>query len=206
MELKGITGTILQEAKESAEIIINDAKQLAIKTVNKQKQMGIKDAKEKRASTLKKAKNEATMERLHKIANSKITANWVVLSRKDEIINSVIDETKKRLIKFTKTKDYSLLIEKQIIEGATVLGGNTIELILNRKDSKLQLDLTKLSKKISSITKNNTKIKLSTEKNRSIGGIMLKTSDRKIILDYTFDDLLKQKEKMIKNEISNLLF
>jgi V/A-type H+-transporting ATPase subunit E len=206
LELQGITGTILLEAKESAEIMINDAKELAIKSIEKQKQMGIKEAKEKRASILKKATNEMNMERLHKIANSKITANWVVLSRKEEIINSVIDEAKKKLLEFTKTKEYLPLIEKQIIEGSIVLGGETIELILNRKDSKLPLNLNKLSKKINSITKKNTKLKLSTEKNQSIGGVMLKTSDSKIILDSTFDDLLKQKEKMIKNKISNLLF
>ena len=206
MELQGITGTILLEAKESAEIMIKDAKEFAIKSIEKQKQMGIKEAKEKRASILKKATNEMNMERLHKIANSKITANWIVLSRKEEIINSVIDEAKKKLLEFTKTKEYLPLIEKQIIEGSIVLGVETIELILNRKDSKLPLDLNKLSKKINSITKKNTKLKLSTEKNQSIGGVMLKTSDSKIILDSTFDDLLKQREKMIKNKISNLLF
>lgn len=206
MELQGITGTLLKEAKDTAEMIINDAKDLAIKNVEKQKQMGIKEAKEERASILKKATNEMNMERLHKLANSKITANWIVLSRKEEIISSVITEAKQRLMKFTKTKDYLLLIEKQIIQGAAALGGKTIELILNRKDSKLPLNLAELSKKISSITKNKTKIKLSTEKNQTIGGVMLKTSDNKIILDNTFDDLLKQKEKMIKNKISNLLF
>lgn len=206
MELQGITGTLLKEAKETAEIIINDAKDFAIKKVEKQKQMGIKEAKEERASILKKATNEMNMERLHKLANSKITANWIVLSRKEEIISSVITEAKQRLMKFTKTKEYLTLIENQIIQGASTLGVKTIELILNKKDSKLPLNLAQLSKKISSITKNNTKIKLSSEKNQAIGGVMLKTSDGKIILDNTFNDLLKQKEKMIMNKISNLLF
>ena len=205
MELQGITGTILLEAKESAEIMINDAKELAIKNIEKQKQIGIKEAKEKRASTLKKVTNQVNMERLHKIANSKITANWIVLSRKEEIIRAVIDEAKKRLMKFTKTKDYWSLLEKQIIEGALILGGKNLELVLNKKDSKLPLNLTKISKKINSITKKNTKLKLSTEKNQAIGGVILKTSDSKIILDNTFDDLLKQKEKIIKNKISDLL-
>lgn len=206
MELQGITGTILLEAKESAELIIDDAKKLAEKMVKKQKHLGTKEANEKRLSILKKAANEADMERLHKIANSKITSDWIVLARKEEIIRSVIEEAKIRLRNFTKTKEYIPIIENMIMEAGTILGSNNIEVILNKDDTKLPLDLKKLSEKIRLRTGNKVKLKISDEKNNAIGGVLVRPSDKKILMDNTFDDLFKQKEKIIKNKISELLF
>lgn len=206
MELQGITGIILQEAKESAEITINDAQELAEKMITKQRQLGTKEANVERLSMLKKATNEADMERLHKIANSKITSNWIVLSRKEEIIASVTKEAKKRLQKFTQTKKYVPILENLIIKAGIILESNKIEVLLNEKDSKLLLNLNKLSKKISSRTKTKVELNLSTEKIQVIGGAMLKTDDGRVVMDNTFDDILKQKEKIIKDKISEILF
>jgi vacuolar-type H+-ATPase subunit E/Vma4 len=206
LELQGITGIILQEAKESAEITINDAQELAEKMITKQRQLGTKEANVERLSMLKKATNEADMERLHKIANSKITSNWIVLSRKEEIIASVTKEAKKRLQKFTQTKKYVPILENLIIKAGIILESNKIEVLLNEKDSKLLLNLNKLSKKISSRTKTKVELNLSKEKIQVIGGAMLKTDDGRVVMDNTFDDILKQKEKIIKDKISEILF
>jgi vacuolar-type H+-ATPase subunit E/Vma4 len=206
LELQGITGIILQEAKESAEITINYAQELAEKMITKQRQLGTKEANVERLSMLKKATNEADMERLHKIANSKITSNWIVLSRKEEISASVTKEAKKRLQKFTQTKKYVPILENLIIKAGIILESNKIEVLLNEKDSKLLLNLNKLSKKISSRTKTKVELNLSKEKIQVIGGAMLKTDDGRVVMDNTFDDILKQKEKIIKDKISEILF
>ncbi len=206
MELQNITNTLLQEAKESAKMIINDAQELSEKMITKQIQLGIKEANSKRLLMLKKAANEADMERLHKIANSKITSNWIVLSRKGEIIATVMKEAKKRLQNLTQTKKYVPLLENLIIEAGVILGGNKLEVVLNSQDSKLFLNLNKLAKKISAITKTKSSLTLSKEKIRVIGGAIVKTSDGKIIMDNTFDDILKQREKILKSKISKILF
>ena len=106
MELQSITGTILQEAKETAELMIIDAQKKAETMIKKQKALGIKEAKAERLWILKKAESKADFNRIHKIANSKITSNWIVLSRKEEIISSVLSEAKKRLQDLTHTKKY----------------------------------------------------------------------------------------------------
>ena len=206
MELQSITGTILQEAKESAELIIKDAKELAKAILEKQRQLGMREAKAISSSRLKKTINEANAEQLRKIAQAKISSNWIVQSRKEEIIAGVIDETKKRLHKLSQTQKYISVLEKLIIEAGIILGGNKLEVVLNAQDSKLPLKLNKLAKKISAITKTETKLKLSKEKIRTIGGAMLKTSDGKIIMDNTFEDILNQREKSLKAKISKILF
>ena len=206
MELQSITGTILQEAKESAELIIKDAKELAKAILEKQRQLGMREAKAISSSRLKKTTNEANAEQLRKIAQAKISSNWIVQFRKEEIIAGVIDETKKRLHKLSQTQKYISVLEKLIIEAGIILGGNKLEVVLNAQDSKLPLKLNKLAKKISAITKTETKLKLSKEKIQTIGGAMLKTSDGKVIMDNTFEDILNQREKSLKAKISKILF
>ena len=206
MELQNITNTLLQEAKESAKMIINDAQELSEKMITKQKQLGTKEGNTKRLLMLKKATNEADMERLHKIANSKITSNWIVLSRKEEIIATVMKEAKKRLQKFTQAKKYVPMLENLIIEAGVILGGNKIEVLLNEEDSKLPLNFSKITKRVSSRTKTEVKMSLSKEKIQVIGGVVLRTSDGKVMMDNTFDDILRQKEKILKDKISKILF
>ncbi|MCK5625549.1 hypothetical protein KAI11_01705, partial [Candidatus Bathyarchaeota archaeon] len=89
---------------------------------------------------------------------------------------------------------------------AVILGGKKIEVILNEEDSKLPLNLTELSKKVSIRTKTELELTLSKERIHVIGGVMLRTHDGRIAMDNTFDDLFKQKEKIIKNKISEILF
>lgn len=206
MELQNITNTLLQEAKESAKMIINDAQELSEKMITKQKQLGTKEGNTKRLLMLKKATNEADMERLHKIANSKITSNWIVLSRKEEIIATVMKEAKKRLQKFTQAKKYVPMLENLIIEAGVILGGNKIEVLLNEEDSKLPLNFSKITKRVSSRTKTEVKMSLSKEKIQVIGGVVLRTIDGKVMMDNTFDDILRQKEKILKDKISKIMF
>jgi len=206
LELQNITNTLLQEAKESAKMIINDAQELSEKMITKQKQLGTKEGNTKRLLMLKKATNEADMERLHKIANSKITSNWIVLSRKEEIIATVMKEAKKRLQKFTQAKKYVPMLENLIIEAGVILGGNKIEVLLNEEDSKLPLNFSKITKRVSSRTKTEVKMSLSKEKIQVIGGVVLRTIDGKVMMDNTFDDILRQKEKILKDKISKILF
>ena len=97
-------------------------------------------------------------------------------------------------------------MENLIIEAGIILGGNKLEVVLNAQDSKISLKLNKLTKKISARTKTEIKLKLSKEKIRTIGGAMLKTSDDKIIMDNTFEDILNQREKSLKAKISKILF
>jgi vacuolar-type H+-ATPase subunit E/Vma4 len=114
LELHGITDTILQEAKETAEIILKEAQEFGDSILEKQRQIAIKDAETQRSLLLKKTANEAEVKRLRKLAKAKITANWIVLSKKEEIISAVLTEAKKRLQYMTKTEKYATVLESLI--------------------------------------------------------------------------------------------
>ncbi len=206
MELHGITDTILQEAKETAEIIIKEAQEFADLILEKQSQIAIKNAGTQRSLLLKKTANEAEVKRLSKIAKAKITANWIVLSKKEEIISAVLTEAKKRLQYMTKTEKYASVLETLIISAGITLGGNSLEVIINEADSDLPLPFEKMQEEISKKTGSKTKLALSKEKIRVIGGAILKTANGKIMMDNTYEDIFMRISQELKSKISEILF
>ena len=194
------------EAKESAELIIKEAQDFAESLLEKQKQLGINDATAKGTLLLKKATGEIEIERLRKIANAKITSNWIVLSKKQQIISKVINEVENRLREMVKTQEYASILEKLITEAGILLGGKELEVLLNEKDSKLSLNLAEIAKKVSAKTQTKAKLSLSKETIPAIGGTTVRTKDGRTIMDNTFDDILRQQEKVIIAKTSEILF
>ena len=206
MELHGITDTILQEAKETAEIILKEAQEFGDSILEKQRQIAIKDAGTQRSLLLKKTANEAEVKRLRKLAKAKITANWIVLSKKEEIISAVLTEAKKRLQYMTKTEAYASVLESLIISAGIALGGNSLEIILNEADSALSLPIEKMQEEIRKKTGSKTKLALCKEKIQVMGGAILKTANGKIVMDNTYEDIFLRRSQELESKISEILF
>lgn len=201
-----ITEMIVEEAKKSATHIIHEAEKSVEDTLKKQKQRGIQRANEAAKLLLKRATGEAEFNRLNTIANSKIEANWVILSKKETWIDNVLNEAKKELKVLTQSKKYIPILDKLITEASVVLGGKELEVLLNPHDSALPLKLGNIAKKISEKTGIETKLKLSEEKPEVIGGAIVRTADGRIIMDNTFDDILRRREKKLRSAIARILF
>jgi vacuolar-type H+-ATPase subunit E/Vma4 len=201
-----ITEMILEEAKKSAEHILQEAKKSAEDTLEKQKQRGVQKANESAQLVFKKAESEVELNKLRSMANAKIKANWVILSKKETWIDNVLNEAKNKLRILTESKEYIPILEKLIIEAGIILGGKELEVLLNEKDSALSLKLDKLAKEISEKTGVETKLRLAEEKTKVIGGAMLRTANGKIIMDNTFEDILKRREKDIRSKMAKILF
>ena len=201
-----ITEMIVKEAKKSAEHIFQEAEKSAEDTIKKQKQRGVQRANEAAKILLKKAESEAELDKLNSIANSKIKAKWVVLSKKETWIDNVLSEAKNELKVLTQSKKYLTILEKLITEAGVILGGKELEVLLNTQDSALLLKLDNIAKEIGEKTGVKTKLKLSKEKIEVIGGAMIRTDDARIIMDNTFDDILRRREKELRSEIAKILF
>src|SRR3972149_5997636 len=107
-----ITEMILQEAQKSAEDIIQEAQKSAEHTLEKQRQLGVQRANELAQSLLKKAQREAEVDKLRSMANTKIRATWVILSKKGKMIDNVLKEAKNKLRTLTESKEYIPILEK----------------------------------------------------------------------------------------------
>jgi len=201
-----ITEMIVEEAKKSAEHTLQEAEKSAEDTLKKHKQRGVQRANEAAKILLKKAESEAELYKLNSIANSKIKAKWVILSKKETWIDNVLTEAKNELKVLTQSKKYLSILEKLITEAGVILGGKELELLLNTQDSALPLKLDNIAKEIAEKIGFETKMNLSKEKTEVVGGAMVRTADGKVIMDNTFDDILRRREKELRSEIAKILF
>ena len=201
-----ITEMIVEEAKKSAEHVLQEAEKSAADMLKRQKQRGVQRAKEAAEILLKKAESEAELNKLNSIANSKIKAKWVILSKKETWIDNVLNEAKKELKILAQSKKYTPILEKLITEAGVILGGKELEVLLNPQDSALPLKLDNLAKEISEKTGCKTKLNMSKEKPEVIGGAIVRTADGKLIMDNTFDDILRRRERELRSEIAKILF
>jgi V/A-type H+-transporting ATPase subunit E len=206
LEQSDITDTILQEAKETAKTIIKEAQEFEGSIMEQQRQMAIKDAETQGSVLLKKTANEAEVKRLRKLAKAKITANWIVLSKKEELISAVLAEAKRRLQHMTKTEEYASVLESLIISAGIVLGGSSLQVVLNEADSALSLPFEKMQEEICKKTGSKTKLVLSEEKIQVMGGAILKTANGKIAMDNTYEDIFLRRSRELKSKISAILF
>lgn len=130
----------------------------------------------------------------------------IILSKKEQIINNVLDEVKRRLKILTQSKEYISILEKLILEAGIILGGGELEVQLNAHDSKLPLNFDRIAAEVSKKTGVETKLKLSEEKIEAIGGAIVKANNGKIIMDNTFDDIINRQERIFRLKIAKVLF
>ena len=126
--------------------------------------------------------------------------------KKELWIDNVLNEARNKLKIMTTTKEYLPILQKLITEAGVILGGKDLEVLLNPQDSALALKLDDIAKKITEKTGFETKLKLSKEKLEVIGGAVVRTANRKVIMDNTFKDILRRREKELRSEIAKILF
>ena len=200
-----ILDRILNDAKEEAKAIVKEAKKSAEVMLENQRQMALRNAEKEALYLLRRAENEADIIRGKVTTDVKRRTGWAVLFEKDRLITSVLNEVKSRLVNLQKSEEYLPVLEKLIVDAGIVLGGGTLEVMLNENDSSLPLKLNKLEKKIADGTGVKTRLKISKQQTKAVG-VMVKTVDGKIFVDNTFEAILSRRERELRLKIARILF
>lgn len=198
---------LLSEAHETAENIIQNAKKTVQVTLEEQRKKGRERAREIVTSINKKAQNELVIIKLRYTASAESKAKWLILEKKHALIENVLNQVTDELLTLIETDKYLHILENLIVEGGTILDTTDLEVILNERDSTLQLDLDKLAEKIGERTGNKTNITKSEKISDVIGGVIIHaTGEDKIIMNNTFESMLNNSESDIRFKIAQTLF
>lgn len=197
---------LLSEARETAEKIIQDAKKTVQDTLKEQRKKGRESAREKVILIGQKAQDDAVINKLRDKASTESKANWLILEKKHELIENVLNQVKDELRTWIKTDKYVHVLENLIVEGCINIGLTDFEVILNESDSTIPLDLNKLAENVGEKTGLKTMITKSAKKIDAIGGAIIQTTDGKIIIDNTFEGMLKYSDSEIRLKIAQTLF
>jgi len=205
-EMHGIVDRILYDSRKKAKSIIKEARKSADMMLEKQKESARQKAGEKVSSMLKKTESDLATIRGTVFTDVRRKASWTVLYEKERLVTNVLDEVKTKLEALSQSKKYISVLETFIVDAGTVLGGGTLEVLLNKRDSTLPLKLNELAKAITEKTEKKTQLKLSKQKIETFGGAVVKTVDDKIVADNTFEAILKRREKELRFKIARILF
>lgn len=197
---------LLSEARETAEKIIQDAKKTVQDTLKKQRIKGRESAREKVILINQKAQNDVVINKLRDKASTESKANWLILEKKHLLIENILNQVKDELRTLIKSDNYIQVLENLIVEGCINIGETDLEVILNEKDSTIPLDLDKMAEIVCKKTGLKTKITKSAKKIDAIGGAIIQTINGKIIINNTFEGMLKYSEREIRLKIAQTLF
>lgn len=174
------------DVEEKAEEIINKA--------NEEAKLIIKEAEEKA---------ERIAENI--ITGAKIRANWNILFEKKKLIDETFERLKNELKDFTKTSKYEEFLQVLIEKSVMIAGEEELEVILNKEDSE-RIFLEEISKRVSEKLGKHIKLVRSTNPIDTIGGVIVKSKDEKIIVNNTFESIIRVKRKDLEPTISRILF
>ncbi|MHA1521432.1 MAG: V-type ATP synthase subunit E [Promethearchaeota archaeon] len=206
MSVNPLIEALLTKAHETAEKIILNAKKKVKDTLKEQQNKGGDKAREVVMSIDTKAQNDFMTNMLRKTASSEIKAKWMILEKEHALIDNVINQVRDELRLLIKKEEYLQILENLIVEGGIILEAPELEIILNERDSTLPLDMGKLGKIIGEKSSLNIKITKSAKKIEAIGGAIIQTTGGKIVVNNTFEGMLKNSESEIRYKIAQILF
>ena len=172
-----IVEALLSEANETAEKIIKDTKRAVQNTLEEQRKKGRERAKERVMSIDKKAQNDSKIIKLRNTVSAENEAKWLILEKKQALIENILNQVKDELSTLIKTDKYIHVLENLIVEGGIIVEKTDLDVILNERDSTLPLDLDKLAEMISKKTGKMTKITKSKKRINVMGGVIIQTPD-----------------------------
>ena len=204
-DVQKIVNRILQDAREEAQSIFAEAQRAAQMLLEDRRESARQRAGEDAQFILKRAENEAQVARGKAIMDAKREEGWKVLSEKERLVSSVLNEVKSKLAALPESEEYVRFLKKVIVDAGTALGGGKLEVVLNKDNSSPPLRISMLAESIAENTGVKTQLKISKEKIDAHGAIV-KTSDGRIVVDNTFEAMLKRREKELRFKIAKILF
>jgi vacuolar-type H+-ATPase subunit E/Vma4 len=183
------TEKIIEQIQKDAEKEIKEIQLSAEKQAETIILEAKKQAKEEADNILENGKKQA--ENIHRIIISKENQDIKreIMNSKEKIIDECFIKAHQKL-SIIKGKPYEDTVSKYAQEGIKKLGKDCSVLISRNEDKKIIETLG---------LKSSGNIEAS-------GGIKLVSKDGKIILDYTFDGILKRDKDKIRNKVGKLLF
>ncbi|MCS7140290.1 MAG: V-type ATP synthase subunit E family protein [Candidatus Nezhaarchaeota archaeon] len=204
--LEGLIEAIVNEAKAEAQKIIAKAKEKAEEVIKK----AIDDARCKAefeaSDIIKRRREEALRVKRSELAKARMDAMKKVLDYKEKLIESVFEEAKKRVQDIVKTQEYKMRLIEILKEAVRVLGGGIIEVRLSRRDLSLNLDLNVIARELSDELNKPVELRISNNPGDFLGGLVARSIETGIEVDYTIEGILERKHKNLRIEVAKQLF
>ena len=202
-----ISKRIIEDAVKEAELILRSAKEEAKKMIEEQRKRAVEDATKEISILVKRAKEEAEALKRKILSEADIKVKWMIIEEKRRIIDEVLKAALARMEEYARSKsEYVEYLKRTIVRAGVILGGGDLRILLNKRDSKLNLDLEELARAIEMETGVRTTLSISDTNISTVGGFILESADGKRRLDSTFEGLLRTRARQLQIELARILF
>ena len=167
---------IINEARRSASDLKKDAD---IELSQKLKQL--QDQGEKRTTI---------MRNIH-LSEARRKTRRSILSAKEELIEKCFNEARERLRNLSGEK-YRSIMAKLVKEALALVGDSAVATLTRAEDKNILSAYPKITVK--------------SEIAKGLGGLIIESADGKIVVDNTFDAILKRQMEEIRTEVANILY
>lgn len=187
---------------ERIELDFQQKKKKLVKYYESQRSTIIKDNEKRKKEAIASATKDAITKKQQMILRSRSAMHLEVLKKKQEFIERIIEEVKKKTRTFTATAEYIEFLKEAIKQ------------VLSRFSDDQFVNFSFSSDDI----KNNQKVILSTIKsfrdedtykieadNSLIGGVFVKSGDGRLEIDFTVNNIMEDSKKLIGEYLSSWL-
>ncbi|WP_405305052.1 V-type ATP synthase subunit E [Methanobrevibacter sp.] len=197
-----IVSSIMSEAQEKADVIIQDANAEVSQITAKAE----KTAEAEKLKILDNGKKQSDMRYQQIISEAKMNARRAKLGAKEEVIEAAFNQATGELkaIAAEGNEDYEHSLSKMIKEAADEINRDDLIIHLNEADTnKFKQDLSSTGS--DSFELDGFKFTLG-EPIKSIGGVILKTSNGDIEVNNTIEARLERFKSILRSEVAEILF
>ena len=187
---------------ERIELDFQQKNKKLVKYYESQRSTIIKDNEKRKKEAIASATKDAINKKQQMILRSRSTMHLEVLKKKQEFIERIIEEVKKKTRTFTITVEYIEFLKEAIKQVLSRFSGNQFVNFSFSSDD----------------IKNNQKVILSTIKsfrdedtykieadNSLIGGVFVKSGDGRLEIDFTVNNIMEDSKKLIGEYLSSWL-
>jgi len=187
---------------ERIELDFQQKNKKLVKYYESQRSTIIKDNEKRKKEAIASATKDAITKKQQMILRSQSTMHLEVLKKKQEFIERIIEEVKKKTRTFTSTVEYIEFLKEAIKQVLSRFSGNQF---VNFSFSSDDIN-------------NNQKVILSTIKsfrdedtykieadNSLIGGVFVKSGDGRLEIDFTVNNIMEDSKKLIGEYLSSWL-
>ncbi len=187
---------------ERIELDFQQKNKKLVKYYESQRSTIIKDNEKRKKEAIASATKDAITKKQQMILKSRSTMHLEVLKKKQEFIERIIEEVKKKTRTFTSTVEYIEFLKEAIKQVLSRFSGNQFVNFSFSSDD----------------IKNNQKVILSTIKsfrdedtykieadNSLMGGVFVKSGDGRLEIDFTVNNIMEDSKKLIGEYLSSWL-
>jgi len=191
-EIKKIISKIKEDAEREAEKIREEARKKEEEILQKAEA----EAKSKSDEILNQGKKEAELEKQRILANAKLQAKKIKLDVKEKIIEKSFSLAEEKLKEVVSSEEYEKILKDLIREAISTIGREDLEVLCRKEDEKV----------VKKIIKDLSGVELAKDNISTIGGVIVRSKDRQVQVDNTFEARLTRMRDNLRIEVAKILF